>query len=257
MRYIFTLILIITLCLFTYGQTSPSFDIEVILITDSTQFKSPNDFIKYDSAFYQDDDYYVRSTCSGEWGGSIWFKNKKTGIEYSCSATCPVIINKIGDKYILTNTLAHMCGSSEVVEIEFPDSMDIFKMPPPREKKRKIEYRLVGDNESKSKKATSQLVDTACAMIHISFPYDGQLYHIVSDSKKLYLSQIRDNKLVTIDTVYSGLDNFYKQGDRILYIYSTDGFRTRDNHYIVLYENSGLVGFLDIFENKIKLIRYY
>lgn len=242
--------------LFSFGQSCASFEIKDILITDSSQIKSPNDFIKSDSAFFQDENYYVRKTCSGEWGGSIWFKNKKTGIEYSCSATCPVVINKIGDKYILTNTLAHMCGSSEVVEIEHPDSMDVFKMPPPRAKKRKMEYRYVGDNESKSTKGTNQLVDTICAMIHISFPFNGQLYHIVSDSKKLYLSQIKDNKLVTIDTVFCGLENFYKKGDGILYTYSTEEFKTRDNHYVVLYENSGLVGFLDIYENEIKLIRY-
>jgi hypothetical protein len=253
MRYIFTLIIILTSSLLTYGQT---FDIETILITDSTQFKEPSDFTRYDSVFFQDDNYTVKRTCSGEWGGSIWFKNKRTGIEYSCSATCPVIINKIGEKYIVTNTLAHMSGSSEVIEIEHPDSMEIFRMPQPRAKKRKIEYRYVGDNESKSTKGIHQKVDTMCAMIHISFPFDGQLYHIVSDSKNLYLSQIKDNKLVTIDTVFSGLENFYKKGEGILYTYSTDGFRTSDNHYVVLYENSGLVGFLDIYGNKIKLIRY-
>lgn len=104
MRYIFTLIIILTSSLLTYGQT---FDIETILITDSTQFKEPSDFTRYDSVFFQDENYYARRACSGEWGGSIWFKNKRTGIEYSCSATCPVIINKIGEKYIVTNTLAH------------------------------------------------------------------------------------------------------------------------------------------------------
>jgi hypothetical protein len=253
MRYIFTLIIIFTSGLLTYSQT---FNIETILITDSSQFKRSSDFIRCDSVFFQDDNYYVRRTCSGEWGGSIWFKNKKTGIEYSCSATCPVIINKMGGKYIVSNTLAHMCGSSDVIEIEYPDSMEIFKMPLPQAKEGTIEYRYVGDDESKSNKGTHQLVDTVCAMIHISFPYKGQLYHIISDSENLYLSQIKDNKLVTIDTVFRGLENFNKESEGISYTFDTDGFKTIDNHYVVLYENSGLVGFLDIYENKIKLIRY-
>ncbi len=167
-----------------------------------------------------------------------------------------MIINRIGDKYVLTNSLAHMCGSAEVIVIDNPDSMDIFKMPPPRAKKRKMEYRYVGDNESKYKKGTRLLFDTICAMIPISFPHNGELYHVVSDSKTLYLSLIKENKLETVDTIYSGLDNFYKRGDGILYTYSTTGFRTKDDHYIVLFENSGLVGYLDIFGNKIKLIRY-
>ncbi len=256
MRYILTIIFIFTFRLFNYGQSSKSFDIQDILITDTSKMVSSKDFKRINTAFYQDDSYFVRSTCSGEWGGSIWFKNKITGIEYSCAANCPVIINKIQDKYVLTNSLAHMCGSAEVIEIQNPDSMDIFKMPPPRAKKRKIEYRYVGDNESKSKNGTKLLVDTICAMIPISFPHNGQLYHVVSDSKTLYLSLINEDKLVTVDTIYSGLDCFYKRGEGILYTYSTNGFKTKDDHYIVLFENSGLVGYLDIFGDKIKLIRY-
>lgn len=258
MRYILTIILIFTFRLFTYGQSKVTFDIQENLIMDSTKRLEFKDFNKRDTAFFQDENYYVRRTCSGEWGGSIWFKNKSTGIEYSCSATCPVIINKIGDKYVLTNSLAHMCGSAEVVEIENPDSMDIFKKPEPRDKKKrgKVRSYYYGDFESKSKKGTNLIVDTICTMIYMSFPFDGQLYHVVSDSKTLYLSQISENKLVTVDTIYSGLDNFYKRGEGILYTYSTEGFKTKDNHYIVMFENSGLVGFLDIFENKIRLTRY-
>ena len=29
--------------------------------------------------FFEDSSYIVRRTCMGEWGGSVWFKNKKTG----------------------------------------------------------------------------------------------------------------------------------------------------------------------------------
>ncbi len=88
MRYILTIILIFTFRLFNYGQSTERFDIQEMLISDTTKMINANDFIRTDTTFYQDERYYVRRTCSGEWGGSIWFRNKSTGIEYSCSAAC-------------------------------------------------------------------------------------------------------------------------------------------------------------------------
>ena len=218
--------------------------------------KTSADFIKNDTAFFQDDNYYVKRTCSGEWGGSVWFKDKNTGIEYSCSGTCPVIINKVNDGYILTNSLAHLSGFSEIVKIANPASMKIFQLPKPRKKKRKVVYRNIGDNESKSRVGTELLVDTVGAIILITFPYKEKLYHIIQSSEKLYLSQLVNEKLVTIDTIYNNLSSFYKTRDGVIYSYSTNSFKTKDNHHIILFENSGLLGFLDIYENKIKLTRY-
>lgn len=31
---------------------------------------------------YEDDKYIVRRTCAGEFGGTVWFKNKQTGLEW-------------------------------------------------------------------------------------------------------------------------------------------------------------------------------
>lgn len=59
----------------------------------------------------------VSKSCRGEFGGTIKFKSKKTGIEYCCASTCPVVVNKVSGKYIVTNTLAHMRGFSELIEI--------------------------------------------------------------------------------------------------------------------------------------------
>lgn len=257
---------------FVIGQSTVQFEIEERFISDSSDFKSATDFDKLDTAFFQDENYYVRRTCYGEFGGSIWFRNKKTGIEYSCAATCPVIVNKIDNKYIVTTSLSHFQGFSSVFEIENPDSMDVLQKPEMERvvskrgwgKRRWYKWRFrklyygyhAGGLESKSIKGTNLLVDTIGATILLSFPYMEHIYYLVSDSKTLYISQLENDILTTIDTIYVGLDNFCKEGGGIRYGYSTRGFETKDNHYVVLFENSGLVGFLDIHENKIKLTRY-
>jgi hypothetical protein len=276
MRYIFTIILILIISSFVIGQSTVKFEIEEINISDSSEFKNSTDFDRLDTAFFQDENYYVRRTCSGEWGGSIWFKNKKTGIEYSCAATCPVGVNKVENKYVVTTSLCHFQCYSSVFEIENPDSMNIFQTPEQErvisrwgwQKRRwqkwgfrKLYYAYhAGDHESKSRKGTNNIVDTIGVNILLSFPYKEQLYHIVSDGNKLYLSSLVNRKLSTIDTIYDGLQNFYKyeneNGTKIRISYSTKSFKTKDNHYVVLFVNSGLLGYLDIYNNKITISRY-
>jgi hypothetical protein len=272
MRYILTIKLNFIFSLFLIGQNNVSFEIEALFIKDPSDFKRITDFEKLDSAFFQDENYYVRRTCSGEFGGSIWFRNKKTEIEYSCSATCPVTVNKIDNNYIVTTSLSHFRGFSSVFLIENPDSMDIFQEPENKRvvnkcglKKwristtgfRKVYYGFTGgDLESKSIKGRRSLVDTIGVNILFSFPYNDQLYHIVSDFNTLYLSKLERNVLLTVDTIFKGLHNLTKVIDGSRHHYNTSGFVTKDNSYVVLFENSGLVGYIEIKDNKIKFTRY-
>src|ERR1700722_17794087 len=108
MKAIFTIILMALSFSMIYGQDEKLFDIKEIIKNDSLSIVIKNGFKKLSSGFFEDENYLVTKTCSGEWGGTIWFKNKKTGITYACSATCPVAVNKINGKYFITNTLAHL-----------------------------------------------------------------------------------------------------------------------------------------------------
>jgi hypothetical protein len=246
MRLFTANILILMISLSACGQNSQLFEIKETIINDSARIKKISDFEKIDSFFFQDDLYTVRKTCSGEWGGSVWFKNKKSGVEYSCNATCPVVINKFNGKYIVTCTLAHLSGSSEIIEIANPDSMDIFKLPEPRANKRKMIYRYVGDNESRSTKGIKQLTDSIGVLTIASFPYNGQLYHIVTDFRKTFLAQIENKKFVTIDTI----------SNESLWTYDPEVIRTKDNHNIIFFTNEKVSGYIDLLDNKLNVIRY-
>lgn len=241
----------LTLCLRLFGQSlnypiKTTFEINEIIIKDSTQLKMIRDFKKLDSVFYEDDNYFVSKTCSGEWGGTIWFRNKNTGIEYFCEATCPVGVNKINGKYIVTNTLDHMGGSSEVIEIDNPDSLNVFVFPEPRGEKNGFKWGYMGDNESKSKKGVKQLVDSMGILIIASFPYNGQVFHIVTDNKSTVVAGIENNRLVTIDTISNMPIRMMRE----------EVIRTIDNHYIIFFKTREVKGNLDIFDNKINLIQY-
>lgn len=269
MRFIFSIILVLFVRLLSFGQSTVDFNIEIILIDDSSDIMSAIDFGQIDSVFFQDEQYFVRRTCVGEFGGSIWFKNKKSGIEYSCSATCPVSVNKFDKKYLVTTTLTHFQRYSSLLEIENPDSMEIFQEPDLEravgklglKKRRLIKWRFrkmyyshsAGELESKSRKGTRSILDTLGINILLSFPYQNNLYHIIRDSNTLYLSRLEGSVITTVDTIFSGLDKFNIVEDGIKNMYNTDVFKTGENSYKILFENSGLLGYLDINENKIRL----
>lgn len=105
-----------TLCGFTKGKM-------YVLLEDK--------WVKYDvkKAIYNfptyvDSVYNVGGCCAGEWGGSVFFHNKLTGNTYSCPATCAnTVIKSPSGSYIVTSSLAHMSGSSDIIEIEDPSKL--------------------------------------------------------------------------------------------------------------------------------------
>jgi hypothetical protein len=171
-------------------------------IKDSVPYISKSFYTKQQSIFFEDEDYVVSKTCSGEWGGSIWFKNKETGIIYSCEATCPVAINKIDGNYFVSNSLAHLAGFSELIEIEDPKAMELFVLPKPRKITGKMIYRYIGDDESKSKEGVKEIWKAYNVLALTSFQYKGKLYHIIGDKDyKTYVSTIENGEMVNIQLI--------------------------------------------------------
>jgi len=139
-----------------------------------------------------------------------------------------------------------LIGFSQIIEIDKPKDLDIFKLPKPRQKKGKLIIRAIGDDESKSIKGTKVLLDTTGILTIASFPYNGQLYHIITDFHKTFIAKIENKKFVTIDTVST----------QTLWTYDPEVIRTIDNHYLVFFDNDKAKGYLDLFENDIDLVRY-
>lgn len=224
----------------TFGQTDTSFHVSQGIITEDirTNIKA---WKKSKPTFYEDEKYIVSKTCSGEWGGTIKFKNKKTGIEYACQATCPVSVNKIDDKYYVSSSLAHMRGSCEVLEISQPDSMEMFRINPPREiDGKKVKY--VGDDESTSLRGTKKLIRVYGKRILGSFFFDGQLFHVVSDHKETHLATVENEKFKSVKLITN--EDFFTYDNEII--------KTESGHLIIPIAN----GYLDIFENQIKILKH-
>ncbi len=77
---------------------------------------------------HDDENYLLFSKCDGEFGGTIYFFNKKTKKVHYTEATCANSVIKKDNKYFVLSSLMHMSGSSECEEIAYPDSLPTVQM---------------------------------------------------------------------------------------------------------------------------------
>lgn len=129
-----------SLCNIKYIANAPISSTSIISINDSLLVSTKNDstfyfkenkfsFIKRNTnfPFFEDEKYIVERSCSGEWGGSIYFINKLNNKKYECTATCPIALNKINNSYVVTASLAHLVGFSQILKIDDPKDLTLFK----------------------------------------------------------------------------------------------------------------------------------
>ncbi|MFK8058640.1 MAG: hypothetical protein AB8B78_00955 [Polaribacter sp.] len=239
---ILILILSLTNC---FCQKKSTFQIEEILIERKFEkVKTKSNFGKK-KVFFEDENYIISGTCRGEWGGSVWFENKKTGKIYSCQSACPKSVNKIENNYIITNSLAHMSGYSEIIRVNNPENLDIFKKPKPRKDKNGNSMYFGEDFESKSRKGVKVLWTKDEILTLLSFHYKTTLYHVMTFDNSTYLTKIENGELKTVDKISekriwtNNIEKRISESHTILYL----GRENQKSQY------------LEIKNNKLKLVR--
>lgn len=193
--------------------------------------------MKANSYFYEDENYTVTDSCRGEFGGSVYFKNKRTGITSFVQATCPLVINKINSSYYLTTSLSHLSGSWGFYEISNPE--DLVRIS---------EHEDYSETYRKwrSKIGTKVLYESIGSVIIASFIYKNQIYHIVSDQESTYLAKRKNAEMVKVQELLK-----YR-----VYSYLNKVKKTEANHYLGIFQTSENQGYVDIFENQISIVIY-
>lgn len=201
--------------------------------------------------FFEDDKFMVYTCCVGEFGGAIFFTDKKSNRVYSCPAICATIINKVGEIYFVTNSLAHMEGSTEILKIEDPTKL--YELTADSLKNNCnwwTQFVTYEDHFAGMKKfeiGTQKILDTIGVLTMASFVFNDQLYHINSDKNKTFISKIQGDSLLLIDSIFNKLLWSYepknrKYGKMQLHSFNnreTSGFLTinSDTISIITFEN--------------------
>ncbi|MBL7889417.1 MAG: hypothetical protein JNL24_07695 [Bacteroidia bacterium] len=222
---------------------------------------------KFIDPLYCDSNFVIAQFCFGEFGGTLYFFDLKNDKEYYCPATCASVVNKIGDKYIVTNSLAHEDGSSEVLEITNPETLTELDFDTVKywgnfwyhsawngqsiERYDSIVNVMRGKNK--------QLLDTTGVLIHTSFKHKEEIYHIYRSEKRhsdkttnnrnLYIGKIQNNKITAIDSICNVEAFTYNPQNRVyndwtLYSYN---FREKNTGFIAIKDDT-----INIIEFKIK-----
>ena len=241
------LLIILTLLVIhikTFSQNDTTFIVKEFINNKNVHYLNKYDFSFKNKIIFEDSIYEARSSCQGEWGGTLFFKNKISHKIYFVDATCPVSINKIDNKYYISNTLMHGLGSSTILEIVNPDSLMDYQICL-KDKGIKTS-KLIHNMEIYSRKGSKTITESNYGeFIITSFVYSNQLYHIVSDYETTYLANIKEKTFKKLGTV----------SQKSLWTYNPLVYKTKDNHLIVFFENDHAEGYIDIFENKITVIR--
>lgn len=195
----------------------------------------------FSGLLYKDEKYEVWKSCSGEWGGTVYFKNLQNEIVHYAVATCPVSVNKINGEYYVSNSLAHMQGFSKILEIADPEKMETTKKIPV--------YHpdiITREYESESTLGTKKILDSTRVLIISSFVYNKKLYSIISDidGKKTTISELKNNRFETVSELPEKI--FYSEPIIV---------KKADNH-LKLYFQHPQKGILEIRDNKIQLTYY-
>ncbi|WP_224484673.1 hypothetical protein [Robertkochia aurantiaca] len=251
-----TTFILLFLCLsFGIFQVEPEFKISTEKKKKSN-LSLKEEYSKVKNApFFEDENYTVKRTNSGEWGSSLWFKNKETGITYSCeSQLYPREINKLNQNYYVTAVNWNLDWSSEIFEIKDPEDMEVFKKPSPRnpvyfidedleldsiELDSNIPRYFPGDLESKSKKGTRRIIYASETRVITSFIYKNSLYHIILRNKKIQLAEIKNETFQSIHTLFDNKDFRY------------DVLESNNGEKYILFENQNREGHIQIKQNKI------
>jgi hypothetical protein len=187
---------------------------------------------------FEDEKYVVISTCSGEFGGSLRFANKKTKKVYECASTCTVnIIKRNNGYYNVTATLPHMSGFANIFDIANPENLKQYDRGEYQKKLSKVKFNdgkihyigVEGDDESQSRKGEKTLIDSIGILVLTSFEFNSKIYYLVQNrTNSVSLNTIQNKKFSLVKDlskllVYCDVDpvnrNCY---GKLIYTYSND-----------------------------------
>ncbi|MBD8387414.1 hypothetical protein [Dysgonomonas sp. BGC7] len=200
-----------------------------------------------EAPIYEDEQFIVLKTTHGEWGGMVYFLDKKTKKIYRGYSNEAINVNKFNGNYYVTNYLGHLMGHSSVYEINDPIKMEIFKGT----KNDLINNRAESSEKERYKMDGLRcLVDTFDMNIICSFVHKGrmlQMWNEYPSSNKVYLTEIVDNKLEHRYT--------FNIETQVNYLYNLE----KDRHFLnfsILREETEedkLFGTIEIDNEKIKI----
>jgi hypothetical protein len=210
----------------------------------------------YGEIFFEDSSYRVYGCCVGEFGGSIFFLDKKTNRTYSYFATCPRQVLRFGNEYVVCNNLAHLGDHMSFLFIKDPRTL--YEITDEKLKNHCNWYMTIDSLQDywlKSKVGDVRVYDSYDAMSLVTFPYKDSLYSVLAEPKATVLAVHRSDTTITVDTLLNRRIAFHEMqvieaGEKKICLYAlTEGspfaaYQTRGNYTGLIVVKGNRVDFL-------------
>lgn len=163
-------------------------------------------------SMFHDSLFNVYSICMGEFGGGLYFVDKKDSNNCYCMrSTCPIMIDKVNGVYYVTETLAHGFGFVRIIEIKNPKALlkikrnDFLKLL-----SIDVDYHLSPKQsqilDSNLHNQGQILLDTSgdrkrFLFLDVFYPYHNKYYLIMTSHENTFLALLENRKMQVIDTI--------------------------------------------------------
>jgi hypothetical protein len=146
---------------------------------------------------YENNDYLAYCDCHGEWGGTVYFYNRKTEETYFTEATCANSIIESKNGFQVLSHLGHMMGTADLKLIKDPTKLTNLK----GFKSTTFNGSALGYADST--KQDVKLFDYWGLQIFSSFRLSGQTYYIIYFQDRTFLATIENNNITIVDPLFN------------------------------------------------------
>jgi hypothetical protein len=206
---------------------------------------------------YEDDSYYVYGCCVGEFGGSVFFLNKKTNRTYSYFATCATQVLRFKNQYVVCNNLAHLGSSMSFLFI--PDPVKLYELTDERSKNHCNWYVEVDSLKNYWEQSPIGGVNfhrgAYGSMSLASFSVNDSLYSILTNDSATYIAVHKGDTTFERQRILNKAIQFHqtqviKAGNKQICLYNL----TQGSPFAAYFTTGNNSGLLVIDQNKIDIL---
>lgn len=153
--------------------------------------------LKNQPKLFEDDEFVVYGDCHGEWGGTVYFYEKKSSKTFFTESTCANTVIKDKNGYNVLAHLGHGGGSTEIKTIVNPKKLTLAK---PNEIRKTVNGEALGYVDKSN--AYKKKIDFYGVQIFSSFKYQNKELFIVHLSDLTFLAEIKGNEIEIVNPLF-------------------------------------------------------
>lgn len=153
--------------------------------------------MKKQPKLYEDENYIAYSTCRGEFGGVLYFFDKRTGLTHFVESTCARSVIRQSKGYYILSSLGHMMGSASLIRLGNPSALPVFK--------RLKKYGIPEADSSGLANVVKPAVvfSKHSTQFFAGFLRDDTLNYVVNWGQRTFLAEVRADTLVIRDPLFN------------------------------------------------------